>query len=96
MYHFKVSGFAFDQAKDIDLTFVGYSTASAISSQSNRDPQAIYSPAQYVGSDGYIYLRFKPANIYYVTLTVDSIYVGNGRIVKPGEVTISTSANTTL
>jgi len=98
MYHFKVEGYAYDDSKDVDLTFVGYSytvTPTVIVNPSSRDPSGIYNPTQYIGSDGYIYLRFKPSNLYYLSFRVDSMYVGNGRIIYPGEmsVIVSTSAN---
>lgn len=98
MYHFKVEGFSYGDARDLDLTFVGYSyspNATMINTQS-RDPQSFFSPAQYVGSDGYIYLRFKPPQEYYISFRVDSTYVGNGRIVYPGEMTVTESSAATL
>jgi hypothetical protein len=99
MYHFKVEGYAYDDAKDIDLTFVGYSytvTPTVIQSPGSRDPSGIYNPTQYIGSDGYIYLRFKPSNLYYTSFRVDSMYVGNGRIIYPGEMSVIVSTSPTL
>lgn len=99
MYHFKVEGYAYGDAKDIDLTFVGYSyalTPSIITAPQSRDPQGHFNPTQYIGSDGNIYLRFKPGNVYFLSLRVDSTYVGNGRIVYPGEMTVYESAAGTL
>jgi hypothetical protein len=99
MYHFKVEGYAYADSKDIDLTFVGYSYVpipSIIQNPSSRDPRASFAPTQYIGSDGYIYLRFKPANCYYTSFRVDSTYVGNGRIVAPGEMSVIESASATL
>jgi hypothetical protein len=98
MYHFKVEGYAYGDSKDIDLTFVGYaySVTSTIQNPSSRDPQGFFAPTQYIGSDGYIYLRFKPANTYYTSFRVDSTYVGNGRIVTAGEMSVIESTSATL
>lgn len=99
MYHFKVEGYAYGDSKDVELTFVGYSyppSPGSIMNPQSRDPQGSFAPAQYIGSDGYIYLRFKPATTYYLSFRVDSTYVGNGRIVKPGEMTVVESTAATL
>ncbi|MCM2351456.1 MAG: hypothetical protein NDI69_15645 [Bacteriovoracaceae bacterium] len=99
MYYFKVEGYSYADSKDIDLTYVGYSYTtipSAIQNPQSRDPQGFFAPTQYIGSDGYIYLRFKPGNVYYTSFRVDSTYVGNGRIVYPGEMTVIESAVATL
>ncbi|HEY1079619.1 MAG TPA: hypothetical protein VGE46_05960, partial [Bdellovibrio sp.] len=98
MYHIKVTGYAFLQAKDIDLTYVGYcyQGGGTITYTSSRDPQSAFSPTQYVGSDGYVYLRFKPSDTYGVSFVVDSTVVGSGRIIKPGEITITSSSSATL
>ncbi len=99
MYYFKVTGHEYGSARDIEITYTGYSyipSPTAIYSPHSRDPSGALAPAQYIGSDGNIYLRFKPASIYYLTISVDSMYVGNGRIVYPGEVTISASTAATL
>ncbi|MGZ3808157.1 MAG: hypothetical protein ACXVCE_08730 [Bacteriovorax sp.] len=99
MYLFKVEGYSYADSKDVDLSFVGYSyppIPSAIQNLQSRDPQGFYAPAQYIGSDGYIYLRFKPGNTYYLSFRVDSTYVGNGRIVYPGEMVVTESSAATL
>jgi hypothetical protein len=99
MYLFKVEGYAYGDSKDIELTFAGYSytvTPAAIQNPVSRDPQGLFAPTQYIGSDGYIYLRFKPANTYYTSFRVDSTYVGNGRIVTAGEMSVTESTSATL
>lgn len=99
MYHFKVEGYSYGDSRDIDLTFVGYSYAvnpTVIQSPMSRDPQGFFAPTQYIGSDGHIYLRFKPGNVYYCSFRVDSMYVGNGRIVYPGELVVTESSAATL
>ena len=46
-----------------------------------------FAPTMYKGSDGHVYLRFFVQSIYYLSYRVDSMFVGNGRIVEAGEVT---------
>ncbi|MFP5457836.1 MAG: hypothetical protein ACLGG7_03800 [Bacteriovoracia bacterium] len=99
MYHFKVEGYSYGDSRDIDLTFVGYSytvNPTVIQNPMSRDPQGFFAPTQYIGSDGHIYLRFKPGNVYYCSFRVDSMYVGNGRIVYPGELVVTESSAATL
>lgn len=88
MFHLKVRGYAYGGGQIIDLTFAGYAYAKSKSLKNHVaiDPTGALNPVVYQGSDGYIYLRFTPAKTYYLTLAVDSMYVGNGRILKTGDI----------
>ena len=99
-FHIKVSGYSLHNFSNhlIDLTFTGYSytACNCVAYTTTLDPTNQYSPAIYKGSDNFIYLRFKPANTYYLTFVVDSIFVGNGRILKPGDIQVVPSSSVTL
>jgi hypothetical protein len=99
MFHFKVTGYAYGASpKVIDITYVGYAYMSSGTLKNTEifNPNAGHAPMMYQGSDDNVYLRFKPSNTYYMSFRVDSMYVGNGRIVEPGEVTITRSAASML
>ncbi|KNC65019.1 hypothetical protein AC626_25785, partial [Pseudoalteromonas rubra] len=51
-----------------------------------------HAPTLYRGSDGYAYCRLSFENIYHLTLTVDTMRVGNGRLLKKGDVEVIVSA----
>ncbi|MCG8552318.1 MAG: hypothetical protein MI799_18095 [Desulfobacterales bacterium] len=89
MFHLKVRGYAYRAQQIIDLTFAGYAyfATKTLRYPVTLDPSGALNPVAYKGSDGYIYLRFTPANTYYITLAVDSMYVGNGKILKAGDIT---------
>ena len=99
MFHFEVKGYAYaSTTKVVDITFVGYaySTTQSISNTDILNPNGGHAPAIYQGSDNNVYLRFKPTSHYYLTFRVDSMHVGNGRIIEPGEVTVTISSAPTL
>ena len=45
--------------------------------------------AIYHGSDSALYLRFKPSDLYHIAFSVDSMYVGNGYVLKRNDIAIS-------
>ena len=100
MFHFEVKGYAFGATqKIIDITFTGYAyyPTQSINSVDILNQNGAHDPAIYQGSDGNVYLRIHPTpSIYYLSFRVDSIQVGNGGTVEPGEVTVVSSANSTL
>ena len=98
MFHIKVTGYAYGAVKPVDLTFVGYcyQPLNSIVNASVLDPTASMAPAIYKGSDNFVYLRFKPTSVYYLTFRVDSMYVGNGTIMKKGDIMVVQSAGPTL
>ncbi|KZN53317.1 hypothetical protein [Pseudoalteromonas luteoviolacea] len=95
MYHIKVSGYEFHKAKIIDTTFVGYCY-----NQGNRlgykQELGTHEPFSYVGSDSHVYLRLTIEDKYYLNLSVDSMYVGNGMILKPGDISVIESTELEL
>ena len=62
------------------------------------DPAGAFNPTIYQGSDDNVYLRFGGPGVstYYTSFRVDSMYVGNGRVIAPGEVTVTRSSSATL
>ncbi len=98
MFHITVRGYAYYSAQIIDLTYVGYAykTSNTIKNSAIQNPSGNFSPLIYKGSDNYVYLRFKPPNLFYLTFSVDSMYVGNGRVIKPGEIEAISSTSATL
>ena len=44
--------------------------------------------AIYHGSDGALYLRFKPNSLYHIAFSVDSMYVGNGYVLKRNDIEV--------
>jgi hypothetical protein len=99
MFHFEVKGYAYNAStKVVDITYVGYAyqTQGLIRDTGISNPTGGHAPAIYQGSDNNVYLRFKPSNTYYLSFRVDSMQVGNGRVVLPGEVTVIRSSSSTL
>ena len=99
MFHFKVTGYAYGAStKVVDLTYVGYvyQPTTSLSNTAVMSVNGAHDGAIYRGSDGYVYLRFKPSSLYFLSFRVDSMYVGNGRVVEPGEVTVSTELSDEL
>jgi len=103
MYHIKVTGYAYGATagnRVIDITYVGYSYPP--NSSLIYNPQTLITGSsditagQYIGSDGYIYLWFKTPRVYYNSFGVSSMFVGNGRILNKGEITVIQSASATL
>ena len=44
--------------------------------------------AIYHGSDSALYLRFKPSSLYHIVFSVDSMYVGNGYVLKRNDIEV--------
>jgi hypothetical protein len=99
MFHIKVTGYAYGgSTKVIDITYVGYAytgTGTIINTEI-LNPNGGHAPAIYQGSDNNVYLRFRPSTTYYLSFRADSMYVGNGRIIEPGEVTVIRSSASNL
>ncbi len=101
MYHIKATGYRYGASKVIDITWVGYcyKDGSALLSTSNTnsgDPE--FNITQYVGSDNHIYLRFRgtTGSNYYQSFRIDSMNVGNGSVLRKGDVQIISSASANL
>ena len=50
----------------------------------------------YHGSDNRLYLRFKPSSLYYIAFSVDSMYVGNGYVLKRNDIEVVVDPAATL
>ncbi|OCQ18950.1 hypothetical protein A7985_22455 [Pseudoalteromonas luteoviolacea] len=95
MYHIKVNGYEFHKGKLVDTTFVGYCY-----NQGNilgfKQELGTHEPFSYVGTDSHIYLRLTIEDKYYLNLSVDSMYVGNGTVLKPGDIEVIESTELEL
>ena len=103
MYHLQAQGYGIHAAPNyagclIDLKWSGYLYTSLFRYVSNHDPTGILNPTQYLSANSpyYAYLRFGPLNPYWLSFTVHSIYVGNGQVLYPGDITIIRSTSATL
>ena len=95
MFHLHIRGYAYGEAKVIDATLVGYCykpSANVI----NVGVEGSHQPALYKGSDNAIYGRLYFPNCYYLTVAVDTLRVGNGRLLRRGDIEIIKSENETL
>ena len=93
---------------EIDITFVGYVTnlgnggpltkrsifdATGTSCDTGGSYQGC---AIYHGSDNRLYLRFKPSSLYHIAFSVDSMYVGNGYVLKRNDIEVVVDPSATL
>lgn len=99
MYHIKASGYAYGAADIIDVTWVGYCYSPAANITSTKTGilnSTAITAGQYVGTDSHVYLWMKLPNTYFSTFKLDSIRVGNGRLIKSGDVQIIVSSQAQL
>jgi ankyrin repeat protein len=52
--------------------------------------------AIYHGSDSALYLRFKPSSLYHIAFSVDSMYVGNGYVLKRNDIEVVVDPSASL
>ncbi|TMO67473.1 hypothetical protein [Pseudoalteromonas aurantia] len=95
MFHLKVSGYAYGEAKLVDATLVGYCYKPR-DNVININTAGSHSPHLYKGADGYIYGRLTFTSQYYLTLSIDTMRVGNGRLFKHGDIELIRSDAETL
>lgn len=79
MFWFNIKGYSYGSAKIIEETLVGYCYApsrqlTSVSTFGNM------TPAVYADTNGNIVLRILVPNIYFTTIRVDTMRVGNGRL----------------
>ncbi len=101
MYHIKATGYRYGSSEVIDITWVGYCYAAGgnlLSTSNTNNGGANFNITQYVGSDNHVYLRFRGTvgSNYYQSFRIDSMNVGNGTVLKEGDVQIISSASATL
>ncbi len=98
MFHVRVRGYSFSTTEIVDLTFVGYNTSVAnggplshtaiLDHAGTCDSLLMY----HSGQDDHLYLRFRTGNTYYLSFSVDSMYVGNGIVMQPGDITVHSAS----
>lgn len=94
MLWFHLTGYAFGSAKMIDETIVGYSYA-VNKALLNNNATGNFSPTLYTDVSGNVVIRLLFPSIYYTTLKIDTMSVGNGRLFNKGDLVarLSLSAN---
>lgn len=99
MFHIKAIGYDFNGADIIDVTWAGYCyqpMGALIKNKTHVNISTSITAGQYVGSDSNVYLWFKVPDTYYSTFKLDSMRVGNGTLLKQGDVQIIASPLTQL
>ncbi|AZF09440.1 hypothetical protein C4J93_1226 [Pseudomonas sp. R2-37-08W] len=95
MFWFNIKGYSYGTAKIIDETLVGYCyqpnrTLHNVSTFGNM------TPAVYVDANGNIVMRVLIPNIYYTTIRIDTMRVGNGRLFNLGDLKTKVSLADTV
>ncbi|MGF6672135.1 hypothetical protein [Pseudomonas monsensis] len=90
MFWFNIKGYSYGAAKIIDETLVGYCyqptrSLMQVSTFGNM------TPAVYVDTNGNIIMRILVPNVYFTTIRVDTMRVGNGRLFNVGDLTTQVS-----
>lgn len=84
MFWFNIQGYSYGTAKIIDETVVGYCYKPNRSIM-NVSTFGNMTPAVYADANGNVVMRILIPNIYYTTVRVDTMRVGNGRLFNVGE-----------
>lgn len=95
MFWFNIKGYNYGGSAIIEETIVGYCytpTRSLI----NKGSFGNFSPDSYVDANGNIVLRLKIPFIYYTTLRIDTMRVGNGRLFNVGDLVAKLSLAQTV
>lgn len=90
MFWFNIRGYSFGSAKIIDETITGYCYA-ANRVIMNKSAFGNFTPDSYADSAGNVILRILMPSIYYSTVRIDSMRVGNGRLFGVGDLTAKLS-----
>lgn len=95
MFWFNIKGYSYGAAKIIEETFVGYCyqplrTLQSSSTFGNMTPEI------YVDTNGNIVMRILVPNVYYTTIRIDTMRVGNGRLFNLGDITTKLSLAETV
>ena len=99
MFRIHVRGYAFQTGEIIDLIFAGYNTPSGNGGPLTKTTildvaGTCDAPTMYhSSSNNHLYLRFRTGSTYYTSFSVDSMYVGNGMVLQPGDITVTVSAS---
>jgi hypothetical protein len=84
MFWFNIKGYSYGTAKIIDETLVGYCYQPTRVLQ-NASTFGNMTPSIYVDTNGNIVMRILIPNIYYTTVRIDTMRVGNGRLFNLGD-----------
>lgn len=95
MFWFNIKGYNYGGAKIVEETIVGYCYKPSLSLQ-NKGAFGNLTPDSYVDASGNVILRILVPNIYYTTLRVDTMRVGNGRLFNVGDLTAKLSLAETV
>ncbi|WP_321150232.1 hypothetical protein [Aeromonas jandaei] len=95
MFWFNIKGYSFGTAKIIDETIVGY-CYSPQRDVINKSSFGNMTPDVYKDSNGNVVLRLLIPNIYYTTVRVDTMRVGNGRLFNLGDLKTKLSLSQTV
>jgi len=94
MYYLHASGYSYQSGEIIDIIWTGYCyrPSNAISkTKTHINRSTAITAGQYVGTDSSVYLWFKVPNIYYTTFRLDAMKVGNGTMLKQGDIQLTVS-----
>lgn len=95
MFWFNIKGYSYGTAKIIEETLVGYCYQPARALQ-QVSTFGNMNPAAYVDANGNIVLRILVPNLYYTTIRIDTMRVGNGRLFNLGDLTTKCSLAQTV
>ncbi|AOT09367.1 hypothetical protein [Pseudoalteromonas luteoviolacea] len=95
MFHLNIYGYEYGKNNIVDATFTGYCYTNQNKLYQSKTA-GTHEPIVYVGTDQHVYLRITLESQYYLTLSVDSTYVGNGSVLKPGDVQFISSTEAQL
>ncbi|WP_434628742.1 hypothetical protein J3P84_06295 [Pseudomonas sp. Z1-29] len=84
MFWFNIKGYSYGTAKIIEETLVGYCYQPTRTLQ-NVATFGNMTPACYVDTNGNVVMRILIPSIYYTTIRIDTMRVGNGRLFKLGD-----------
>lgn len=84
MFWFNIKGYNYGGASIVEETIVGYSYAP-IRQLQNKACFGNFTPDVYTDISGNVVLRLKFPTIYYTTLRIDTMKVGNGRLFNVGD-----------
>lgn len=104
MFHFTMSGYLYEPGEVVQATVAGYCyqpveaiiNATFSGTHEPVDGSGNPIPAIYESSDGYVTLRLKVPTAYWLTMVVDCMKVGNGRLFIRGDLSIQISKSETI
>ncbi|QTL34090.1 hypothetical protein [Pseudoalteromonas viridis] len=92
MFHITVTGYGYGEGKLVSATFTGYCFKDS-DILTNMECTGTHNPMIYRGRDNHVYCRLSFETTYFLTLSVDTMRVGNGRLIKHGDIEVIFSKN---